>query len=318
MGYHPRIETSNHASLVTTRTRNSELWLANNPPVEKYALQLLAKVIDRYSATLYAFAIEGTHCHSVISTPYKNRAAIFRDFNSGLARAVARLTPNYCGGRLWARRFSSEIIAGDPDIEEEFFYTVLQPIKDGLVDKLSEYPGYNCFHDAVCGIERTFKVVDWTRYNSDRRFNSRIKISDYQYKCTLKYQRLPGYENLTKKEYRIMMEKKLESRRLAILEARRKEGKDHCVGRERLTQVIPGTPARTPKISDASSHRPRVLSVCRERRATVKSWYFSMYFSYKNSSQRFRAGEIEVEFPQGMYRPPSWLTVKPPGPYSIL
>ena len=47
------------------------------------------------------------------------------------------------------------------DIEEQFFYTVLQPVQDGLVPNINEYPGYNCFEDAIQGKERVFKVINW-------------------------------------------------------------------------------------------------------------------------------------------------------------
>ena len=59
MGYHLRIESKDKASFVTTRTRNSELWFANNVKVEELALARLAKYRDTYRVRLYAFALEG-------------------------------------------------------------------------------------------------------------------------------------------------------------------------------------------------------------------------------------------------------------------
>ena len=113
--------------------------------VEQLALARLAQYTDKHCVHLYAFALEGSHYHQVARFPLLNRSDFARDFNSTLARGVDRLTPNYPGGRLWARRYSGEIIAGDADIEQQFFYTVLQPVKDGLVSKISEYPFYNGF-----------------------------------------------------------------------------------------------------------------------------------------------------------------------------
>ena len=73
--------------------------------------------------------------------------------------------------RFWERRYSAEFLPGAADIEEYFFYTVLQPVQDGLVEHLHEYPGYNCFRDAIWGIERTMTVVNWAGYNSAKRYN---------------------------------------------------------------------------------------------------------------------------------------------------
>lgn len=318
MPYHPRIESKELATFITTRTRNSELWFANNKPVEQAALGLLAKVTDRYKALLYAFSLEGSHYHAPILFPLENRSDFTRDFNSGLALAVARLTPNYTGGGLWARRYSGEIIASPEDIERQFFYTVLQPVSDGLVPKISLYRGYNCFHDAVCGIKRKYKVVNWGKYNAAKRFNPHVRIKDYTEEYELTYERLPGYEHLSQHEYRVMMEKKLEEYRQEILERRRAEGKDSFLGVEALGQVIPGTRAKNPKISDIKSHRPRVLSRCNQRRAEALEWYFDIYYRFKAASKRYRAGELDTEFPPGTYRPPFWLVAKPSGPYTLL
>lgn len=315
MAYHPRIESKDRATFITTRTRNSELWFANNRPVEEYALAQLAKLCSRYRVTVYAFGLEGSHYHAVMRFELLNRADFTRDFNSGIARAVDRLTPNFDGGRLWKRRYSGEYIAGDPDIERQFFYTVLQPIQDHLVQKISEYPFYNCFHDATRGVKRIYKMVNWTAYYNARRINPAVKMKDFLEIHTLEYHRLPGYENFSQQEYRLLMLKKLEFYRQEILKKHRDEGKVHYLGAAALLKSVPGTKAKSPKISTRASHRPRVLSVSHERRAEGRNWYFKIYFKYKESSKRYRAGELEVEFPPGTYLPPIWMVVRPSGPY---
>ena len=158
MSYHPRVETDKHCSFVTTRCRNSELWFINNKPLEEKMLLLTAKYTNRYNVSLYALAIEGSHTHQFIHTPDKNRAHFMRDLNSNIAKQVPLLCPEYPGGRLWERRYSSEMVPmHKDDIEEQFFYTVLQPVQAGLVSRLSEYTGYSCFSDAVHGRRRCFK-----------------------------------------------------------------------------------------------------------------------------------------------------------------
>jgi REP element-mobilizing transposase RayT len=303
---------------MTSRTRNSELWLANNERVEKFTLGLLAKLSERYNPDIYGFAIEGNHLHTLARFPHLNRADFMRDLNSGVACSVKRYTRNYPGGGLWARRFSAEVVPAAEDIERQFFYTALQPVKDGLVSKLSEYPFYNCFHDAACGIKRKIKYLDTAAYNAALRHNPNTPKKDYITEYTLEYKRLPGYEHLSQKEYKDMMYKKLEIHRQEILAERARQGKTGFVGREALLKMTPGAPAKNSKSSHRYSHRPRVLCVCPERRAYFKSIYFSNYFRYKEASKRFLAGEIDVEFPPNMYRPPSWMVPKPAGPYSVL
>jgi len=302
MVYHPRIESSEYASFLTTRVRNSELWFVNNQKLEEAILGFAAKYSKRYTVKLYALSVEGNHVQGPAHFPEENRAAFMRDLNSSIARAVPRYAANYPGGRLWGRRYSSEFLPGEEDIEEYFFYTVLQPVQDGLVEKISDYPGYNCFHDAVNGIRRKFKVIRWFEYNEARRFGAKVSIKGFTDTVELSYERLPGYEHLSQKEYSKLMHTKLEERRIEIVRERSSRGVGFA-GKEALLRTRPGSSPKRTKRSSVMSHRPRVLSVCHKRRAECRAWYFSIYFDYLEASKRYREGELLVDFPPGTYKP---------------
>jgi hypothetical protein len=128
-----------------------------------------------------------------------------------------------------------------------------------------------------------------------------VPIEQFTERCILKYDRLPGYENLSQKEYASMMRTKLRERTTAVLQARK--GKP-SLGAALLKTISPGAIPKRTKISGSRDHRPRVLSKDAERRSRGEAWYFSIYFHYKISSKRYRAGESSVEFPPGTYKPP--------------
>jgi hypothetical protein len=301
MPYHPRIECKEIPSFQTSRARNSELWFVNNPELEHAILGYAARYSTRYEAKIYALAIEGNHIQKVAGFPKGNRAQFMRDFNSAVARAVPRYQSKYPGGRFWGRRYSSEYLVGSPDVEDRFFYTVLQPVNDGLVDDIKDYPGYNCFEDAVTGTARQYRVVKWKEFNDARRWDPSVSIEEFTELCTLTYDRLPGYEHLSQSEYEMLMRKKLDERTKEVLRAR--NGKP-SLGAARLKEVAPGTRPKRTKTSGPRDHRPRVLSKDAVRRSAGDSWYFSIYFDYKVASKRYRAGEPQVEFPEGTYKPP--------------
>lgn len=302
MGYHNRIESKRLASLVTIRSRASELWFVNNKVLEDAVLGYVAKYVRNRSVKLYALSVEGNHVHHVAHYPEGNRADFTRDLHSTIANAVKRHTPEYTGGRLWGRRHSSEFLPGFEDIEEYFFYTVLQPVQDGLVRSLSEYPFYNCFHDAIYGVKRRFKVINWSAFNSAKRYDSAAHIRDYTEYIELQYTRLPGYEALSKTEYVKLMLEKLHVREQAIVAKRLSEGRGF-LGRENLLKVRRGALPRSTKTSTRYSHRPRILSVCPKRRQQYRAWYFAVYSAYREASRCYRAGELTVNFPDGTYRP---------------
>lgn len=299
MGYHPRIESRELPSLCTIRSRNSELWFINNPKLEHAILGYLAKYRERYQVNLYALSIEGNHIHCLAKFPLANRAHFQRDLNSSVARAIPRYVSRYPGGRFWARRYSNEFVPENQDIEAKFFYTVLQPVQDGLVDKISEYPGYNCFNDAINGVRRKFKVVNWAAYNSAKRWNSDLHISDFIETVELSYERLPGYEDLSLADYKAMMYEKLEQYRLKAIAERATP----AAGAASLINKLPGAVPIHSKTSSIKSYRPRVLCTCPIRRDYYLRWYFDIYYRYKKASKDFRSGILCAVFPEGTYRP---------------
>jgi hypothetical protein len=303
MSYHPRIECEEVASFQTTRSRNSELWFVKCPDLEQAVLGYAARYSKRYEVKLYALAIEGNHIQHVAHFPKANRAQFMRDFNSSVARAIPRHQPRYTGGRFWARRYSAEYLPGDVDIENWFFYTVLQPVNDGLVDDIRKYPGYNCFEDAIRGVRRKFKVINWKAYNDAKRWSASVSIEDFTEIYELRYARLPGYENLSQGEYALLMRRKLKERTAEVL--RRRSGKP-CVGAEALKSVQPGSSPQKTKRSNRYDHRPRILSTCSTRRSSAEAWYFSIYFDYRQCSKRYRSGDPTVCFPRGTYKPPAF------------
>lgn len=302
MGYHLRIESNEYASFITTRTRNEQLWFVNNRKLEQDILLRMAIVTERYQAKVYAIAIEGNHIQMPVDFPNLNRSKFMRDFNSGVAKSVIKHVPTYSGGKLWSRRYSQEFVPGEPSVEDRFFYTVLQPVQDGLVDSIFKYPGYNCFDDAVSGKVLEFENVNWKAYQAALKRNKKVSIQDYVEIVKFSYTRLPGYENLSQEEYKASMYKKLYERQNNIVKERRAKGLGF-VGADKLKLVKPGANTRNSKKSDINSHRPRVLSVCPKLFAQCIEWYFKIYKWYKEASESYRNGDLSVEFPPNTYKP---------------
>jgi len=99
-----------------------------------------------------------------------------------------------------------------------------------------------------------------------------------------------------------MLTKKLEERRQKIVAEILASGKSFA-GAETIKQTPPGSKPKNTKTSTRHSYRPRVHSVCPIRRAEGKNFYFTNISSYRYASNKYRNGELDVEFPPGMYKP---------------
>ena len=278
----------------------------NNDKLYQRILGYLAKYQEKYNVIIYAFVFMGNHFHLTAQFPDKNRAKFYRDFNARCAEAVRALVPEFPGGKLFYRRYAEQALILNEDIENQFFYCALQHVSAGLVERISEYPGYNSFSDATSGKERKYKVIDWTNYNARRRYSSKVKLKDFTKEYKLVFARVPGNDELSQKEYKKKMLFELEKRRAVIVNERRRKGLGF-VGRERLLKVVPGASPRTTKTSTRTSFRPLVLTKCKEAKNAFLSWYFSIREQYLAASCRYIAGESDCIFPPDTYKPPCFL-----------
>jgi REP element-mobilizing transposase RayT len=297
------IEYPDDVVFITTRTIGSKLWFVNNPPLEEKIKAFLAKYANEYGALLYAFVLVGNHIHIEAKFPQRNRSAFIRDFNSMVARLVNTHCDTFIDGRLWARRARTQVVPNDEDVLHWFFYAALNPVSSGLVERISDYPSYNSFSDAIAGITQTYKLVDWTDYNNRRRYNSKLTIKECTHSYELRYERLPGYEDMSRQEYKKLMLTELEKRRVEAVEKRRLAGKGFA-GEKALKATVPGSCPHSTKTSMRHSRRPLVLTLCKVTRAQFLEQYFNLLRWYKDASKQFRGGELLVEFPPRTYRPP--------------
>ena len=300
-----RIENPAFGSFGTCRTINSKLWFVNNSELEESLLANLAKYSNSHEIELYAFCLQGNHYHLTTKFPKANRASFYRDLNARAAESVRRHVPQFEGGPLLERRYSEQALVLAEDIEEKFFYAALQPVGAGLCERLSDYPGYNSFYDAISGRKRKFKLLNWTAYNKAKRKDPLVSKKPFYETYTLSFKRLPGYEELSQEEYKKLMLEKLEERRLKLVKEYKNKGHEFMT-KEELRKVRPGSSPKRTKKSKRYSFRPLVLTKCGEARERFLEWYFSVYDAYKKACEKFLAGVLDVEFPPGTYRPSSF------------
>ena len=296
-----RIESLEHSSFITTRTYGSRLWFVNNKELEERILAYLAKYQEVYGVVIYHFVLLGNHFHLLADFPRLNRACFMRDFNGMVSKLTRRHVPRFNEGMLW-RRYRCQAVCKDSDRLRTFLYGALNPVSSGLVPRLSEYQGYNGCFDAINGISRTFKVVDWRNYRDKKRFNSKLSIKEFTKTYSLTYTRLPGYEKLAQNEYEAFMREAIEERRLEIIQERTKEGKGFA-GPDVLAKTEPGTEPHSTKTSSRHSARPLILTRCLETKRAFIDMYFRVRAKFTECYELLKQGAKDVSFPPGTYPP---------------
>lgn len=226
-------------------------------------------------------------------------------FNSMLAKLTKSHVRAFEGGKLWARPVRPQALGNERDVKDRVFYAALNPVNAGLVERIEHYPYYNSFADAVSGTSRTFEIFLREDYSNRKRHNRALRPADCTVEHTLTFSRLPGFEHLSQSEYQQQLKDELELLRKGIVAQRHSEGKGFLT-RRRLLDIMPGTSPRSTKTSTRNSKRPLILTSSLELKQQFLDWYFAMKEAYRDASLRFRRGELNVVFPTGTYRPPSF------------
>ncbi len=295
-------------SFATRRCRNSQLVYANNKPLQERTLGALGKYLEKYGTEIYAFCLFGSHDHSLLNFAPGTKSAFFRDFGARTAEAIKKFVPSFGGGSVFERRTSEQAVPPEANGHlESVMYTVLQPITDGLCKNLSDYPGFNSSHYLVTGKPLEVEFFNGSAYRKAR-YNKGRKVDPSKYieRYTIKFARIPGYEEMPQKEYAAFLCGEFEKRRTAIIEAYDKEGykwpHPNSLKRTKCTDC-----AKNPKKSEPGSGRPLVICKCPVRRREFLNWYFDKAIKFKEASKSYLAGNRNAVFPAG--------TNKPPGPF---
>jgi REP element-mobilizing transposase RayT len=294
------VEYGDFAVLITIKTANSALWFVNNKALEEHILAYLAKYQGKYGVILYAFVIQGNHIHILAKFPRLNRAAFMRDFNARTAEGVRAYVPSFPGGPLFMRRYTPQVLLTNQDVEKYLLYCALQSVSAGLTKKISEYPGYNSFNDAINGVQRTYKLFSKSDYNNRKRYNSSLKKADCTAQHTLTFSRLPGQENISRSEYRKRHLMSLEQERLELITRRKLEGKGF-LGRYQLKRTQPGS---RPQETKSGGARPIVICGCKETRKEFLNNHYAVVDDYLEASEKYLSGDLTAQFPPNTYKPP--------------
>ncbi len=116
---------------ITARgNRKGDIFLDNRD--RGVFLEKLATAVRHHNWLCHAYCLMGNHYHLLVETVEANISDGMRDLNKDFAQAFNRLHGTV--GHLLQGRFKSFIIEKEPYLLEVARYTVLNPIRAGLVD----------------------------------------------------------------------------------------------------------------------------------------------------------------------------------------
>jgi hypothetical protein len=222
----------------------------------------------------------------------------FRGAHSLIAREINRLLDRE--DHVYGERYRVEPCLDDASAEQKLVYAMANAVKDGLVERVSESPFFSTFRHLAFGEPLRFWYIDrtaWWRKGGPRPGN---REKDHLKWVTFALAPLPGWGSMTVHQRRARFRHLVREAEQIAAEARAVEGRG-VAGVAALRRLDPRDRPRNPK-----KFGPQPLCHTADpalRRAYKRDWRDFLQ-AYRAASLAYRAGDFEVEFPDGSFRPP--------------
>jgi putative transposase len=262
----------------------------------------IGRALEKHPVNIHWFDSNINHVHFAFSltleqTPHASR--FLQHVQSLIARGLNKLHKHQ-EGPLWSSRARVRPVLDDDAVLSQLLYSATNVVKDGLVESAGQWPGFSSFRALASGQDLRFSYIDWCAWW--RASQGKKKPSPLKY---VKHTRfalvpIPAWSGMSRDKReafyrRIVREHESELRREAEVEGR------GVMGLGRLQAVDP--------YDRPAENKPRTVApLCHTTSATLRREYEARWkevmAAYVEASARYRSGEPEAEFPEGMFRPP--------------
>jgi REP element-mobilizing transposase RayT len=140
----------------------------------------LAKAKVKYGSDieLYAFVFMSNHYHMLLRDPQGQLSKFMWYFQGNLARSINSNINRL--GKFWHREYDDVIVDGEDEFWNRYAYTVLNPVKTGLVDQINQWGGH-CSHDYFINDKPVIATgINANSYHEAKRFNPKVDTKEFE------------------------------------------------------------------------------------------------------------------------------------------
>jgi hypothetical protein len=228
-----------------------------------------------------------------------NASKFFQQLNSLIARQMNALYGRE--GHFFSSPLRATPCIDDLAAEQKLFYALTNPVKDNLVEKVSESPFFSTYDYLATGKPLRFWYIDWgAYYDAGGKACKKHRVKDYLHWVEIEPLPLPGWMTLT--EHQRYTRVRQQTRTIEHQCRDKRDAEEKSVrGRRRLWEMAPTD--RPTTLRNSGSQPICHASVFKTRNAFKLSWQ-EFLKAYREASIHYRQGHYEQPFPKGSFRPP--------------
>jgi len=302
MARKPRLWTTGLCYELTLRTEHQMFLLKPDPDTNNILGSCLGRAQKKHPIRIHAFFSNINHFHCIFSLAPDQvpNASLFLRHLHGLA--ARQLNIHYKRtGHVWSSRGRIVPIVDQDALISKLLYAATNVVKDGLVAKVSHWPGFSTLDQLASGARQTFTYLDRTAWWQAGGWWRRIPKEKFIRTVDVVTSPLPGWEHLAPHERQSRFRRMVKDKEQELAEIREREGRP-VLGKAGLMQV---EHLATPQSPKKPTPMPKCHASSKEiRDAFIKDVLKPFWDRYREASGRFRSGDYGVEFPQGSIPPP--------------
>ncbi|MBI4613142.1 MAG: transposase [Planctomycetes bacterium] len=253
------------------------------------------RAAHRHEVEVYAVFCASDHWHAILRCPRGNLDEFVRYFESYAARF---LNVHWMrSGTVFPRRYSAEPILDDDALVDKIVYVLTNPAKSHLVETVDDWPGFSSAPEALKNQKRTFRIFHRSRWHKAGCPKDKSRFME---DLSLAIAAPPCWRSLSAKERARRLRELVQAREEEFRKARKAAG-IRVLG---VRAILAARRTDRPRHINTS---PRPLC-----HASTKALWMEyrdarqrFVYLYRIASQKYRAGERGVEFPEGSF--PPWL-----------
>jgi len=285
--------------VVTVRTLQERFLLRPSKEANEIILACLGRSQFLYpNVRLHHFDFLSNHFDLILSAPdFHQISAFVGHFESVLARKLGCLVE--WRQKFWGRRFRPIPVLDDEALLGRVRYALEHGCKENLVMRPRDWPGVSCVAALTEGEALVGYWHDRTEEYKDAQRGKTVKSSDYVRRYEIKLTPLPLWADLSEPQRQAQYRHIIKDIEEETRERHEKNG-TRPLGAE---AVLAQDPHDRPQ---HSKHSPAPLchAASEAVRKTYRQAYRAFVNAYYRASELFRAGQLDVEFPEHCFRPP--------------
>ncbi|MFL5318412.1 MAG: transposase [Myxococcaceae bacterium] len=284
---------------VSVRTTQARPLFRPSAEVNELVGGVFARAVERYGIEVFGFVFLSNHLHLLVRVRDGLLSRFMQYLLSNIARKIGKLVD--WPGRFWDGPFHVTEVLDDGAMIARLRYILDHGVKEGLVAKVTDWPGLSCASQLLGERSRSFRWFSWAkRWLSGklRRDLAGLLDDDLAEEVTLTLSVLPIWRELSPDRQREEVQKLIDDiERTGALTHPKPLG---------VAGVLAQDPHARP-IAPKKSRRPICHASDPELRKDFISRYREFVAAFRRASERFRRGDWQVPFPALAFRPPAYL-----------